>query len=203
MPPIATRPATGFSESCMALTEPFEVCVVSVDHSADAVGTEALLLAFHVRPACRQPGHGGIRLRLRPHRRADEGQRERAHHAERQPGQFRPPGEAADHEHDRDRDQQDRDHLEQVAQRRRVLQRHGAVRAVPAAAIGAELLDRDHRRHRARPESPVRFISPLASTSVAVFAPSNVLGTPCQVSSSDQASISGRNTRSTPRVVST
>jgi hypothetical protein len=35
MPAIGTRPPSGVSESCMALTDPFEVTVVVTAHSVD------------------------------------------------------------------------------------------------------------------------------------------------------------------------
>ncbi len=50
---------------------------------------------------------------------------------------------------ERRRNQQERQHFEEIRQRRRVLERMRRVRVVVAAAVGAELLDRDLRRGRA------------------------------------------------------
>ncbi len=56
------------------------------------------------------------------------------------------------------RDQQDREHLEEVREARRVLERHGRVRVVEAAAVRPELLDRDLRRGRAARDRLLRAL---------------------------------------------
>jgi hypothetical protein len=48
------------------------------------------------------------------------------------------------------RNQKDEKHLNEVADRGRILERHRRVRIPEAAAVGAELLDRDLRRRRAQ-----------------------------------------------------
>ena len=64
----------------------------------------------------------------------------------------------AEHHDLRERDQQDREHLEEVRERRRVLERDGRVRVVVAAAVRPQLLDRDHRRHGAARDRLVRAL---------------------------------------------
>ena len=75
MPPIAARPASGFSESCIALTEPFEVCVVSAAQSAEAslpkrVSLPSMFGASAARPAAAAFGACSAQT-LRPVRLAD------------------------------------------------------------------------------------------------------------------------------------
>ena len=57
----------------------------------------------------------------------------------------------------------------------------GRVRPEEAAAVGAELLDRDHRRHRAHGDR-LRLDLARPSIGFAWTAPSNVIGTPVATS---------------------
>ena len=97
--------------------------------------------------------HAGVAQHLRAvllggqcDRDADREHRE--HRAVDRPGLAPGVHHAAEHEHLRRRDEQDREHLEEVREAGRVLERHGRVRVVEPAAVRAELLDRDLRRSR-------------------------------------------------------
>ncbi len=82
---------------------------------------------------------------------ADVGCDKKRHEDERHRGEQRPAlPRVADHlaegVAERRADQQDRQHLEKVRERRRVFERVRRIDVVEAAAVGAELLDRDLRR---------------------------------------------------------
>ena len=97
--------------------------------------------------------HAGVAQHLRAvllggqrHRHADDEHREHSgeHHGGVPARTHHPP----EHEDLARRNKQDRQHLEEVGQTVRVLERHGRVRVVEAAAVRPELLDRDLRRSR-------------------------------------------------------
>ena len=71
------------------------------------------------------------------------------HRGEHRPALPRVADHAAERVAERRRDQQDREHLEEIRQRRRVLERMRGVHVEEAAAVRAELLDRDLARGRA------------------------------------------------------
>ena len=70
------------------------------------------------------------------------------HRGEHRPALARVAHHAAERVAERRRDQQDREHLEEVRERRRVLERMRGVHVEEAAAVRAELLDRDLARGR-------------------------------------------------------
>ena len=165
-----TAPPPAVSASWPPLTEPFEAAVVAVAQRAVLAMPKRTSLSVMLPPTgrrLRDVDAGGAQ-----HLRAVllGGQRDRdadanianiaAKSAQRLPARAHHPPE---HEHLRRRDQEDREQLEEVRERRRVLERDRRVRVVEAAAVGAELLDRDLRRDRAardrllsRPASVVR-----------------------------------------------
>ncbi len=80
---------------------------------------------------------------------SSSGNEDHGHRREERPALAAVLHQLAEREAERARDQQDREHLEEVRERRRVLERMGRVHVVEAAAVRAELLDRDLRGHRA------------------------------------------------------
>ena len=106
---------------------------------------EADLLAFHVGGIDAERGEVRIARALRP-----VGDQHACQEHDRHGGVERPalplvldhPSEGVGQ---RGRDQQDVEHLEEVAERRRILVGHRRVGVPEAAAVGAELLDRDLR----------------------------------------------------------
>ena len=99
-----------------------------------------------VRPsACSADGAGGFG----PVGDGDAGDEQHAHHGEDRPALALVADHAAEHVGQRRADREDRQHLDEVRQRRRVLERMRGVGVEEAAAIGAEHLDRDLRGDRA------------------------------------------------------
>ena len=202
MPPIATRPATGLSESCIALTEPFEVCVVIDAHSADAVGPKRCSLPSMFGPAVASAVVATL-------------------------------GWASDHTAapmNTSENAPITPSVSQVSFGRRVnrpIMNTIATGSSKMAIISNRLLSGVgfssgtalFGPYQPPPLVPSCLIATIAATGptgivcsampalasigVACFAPANVLGTPCHVSSSDHTSISGRSTRPIVRVVST
>ena len=85
---------------------------------------------------------------LRGEAREQQRDEERRHRGEQRQPLAPVAHHAAEGHAERRADQQDREHLEEVRKRRRVLERVGGVRVEEAAAVGAELLDRDLRGGR-------------------------------------------------------
>ena len=150
---------------------------------------EADLLAFHVaaglrcaeppdrRPAPSSAGLPACSAAIAPTRQRHE---DHEHRGQQRPALARVADHRAERVAERRRNQQDRQHLEEVRQRRRVLERMRRVDVEEPAAVGAELLDRDlagggsqrdgllrDRRllHHWAPSGPVTG-SPCASTTV-------------------------------------
>ena len=145
-------PPSGVKLSCIEFTEPFDAAVVATAHrlelampkrtslpsmlAGSSPSAAKLVIAGGLGPVADHEGaekddrHGGVDRPALPLV---------AHHASecvRQGG----------------RDQKDVQHLEEVAERRRVLVGNRGVRVPEAAAVGAELLDRDLRGGRALAE---------------------------------------------------
>ena len=79
----------------------------------------------------------------------DAGDEQHAHDREDRPALALVADHAAEHIGERRADREDRDHLDEVRQRGRILERMRGVGVEEAAAIGAEHLDRDLRGDRA------------------------------------------------------
>ena len=117
---------------------------------------EAGFLAFHVAAALHggdglvgtQPGKQGVALLLEGHRADRKHQENHRHGREYRPALARIADHAAESEAERGRDQEDRQHLDEVGQRRRVLVGMRRVGVEEAAAVGAEHLDRFLRGDR-------------------------------------------------------
>ena len=103
------------------------------------------LLAFHVGGI--EPERGELRIAraLRPVDKRDAGEEHDRHGGVERPALPLVLDHATESVRQRRRDQQNVEHLDEIAQRRRVLVRDGGVGVPEAAAIGAELLDRDLR----------------------------------------------------------
>ena len=107
----------------------------------------------------------------------------------------------------RRRDQQDRQHFQEVGQRRRVLERMRRVDVEEPAAVGAELLDGDLRRRRAHRQSLLGDRLPSASASAAPAPPSGRAGSsaplPARPAATARTSDSGSRMYSVERTRST
>ena len=88
-------------------------------------------------------------MRFGPVTNDDAGDEQHAHRGENGPALALVADHAAEDVGERRADREDRDHLHEVRQRRRVLERMRGVGVEEAAAIGAEHLDRDLRGDRA------------------------------------------------------
>ena len=129
-----------------------------VGHVAAALAVPCVMFTPEARSTCEPCCSDGQRDRDADH---EDGEHRREDHPGVAPRQHHLP----EHEHLRRRDQQDREHLEEVREPVRVLERHGRVRVVEAAAVRAELLDRDLRARPGRARSSAR--RPRASCAVA------------------------------------
>ena len=125
--------------------------MVTVAKSAEADDAEADLLALHVaqRLVHGQAGERGVALRLRPVGDGDAREEEHAIAREERPALPRVPHHPPVGVGQGRGDGEDEQHLEEVGERRRVLERVGGVGVEEAAAVGAELLDRLLRGDRA------------------------------------------------------
>ena len=161
---IGTRPPSGVNESCIELTEPFEAAVVAVAQSAEFAMPKRVSLPSMLPPGCSRRGRlvdaerveariagllGGERA---DHQRHEDHQ----HRDEHRPALARVLDHAPERVAERRRDQQDRQHLEEVRERRRILERMRRVDVEEAAAVRAELLDRDLARGRAERQRLLR-----------------------------------------------
>ena len=90
-----------------------------------------------------------VAVRLGPVADRDAGDEQHAHHGEDRPALPLVADHAAEHVGQRRADREDREHLHEVRQRRRVLERMRGIGVEEAAAVGAEHLDRDLRGDRA------------------------------------------------------
>ena len=112
-------------------------------------GAEPQFLAFQVSDILldRKLSKGLSGGRLEPNRKGDPGQDQGEHHTEHDCRMAHAAEDPAEHPYACHRDEDDRDHGDCIGPERGVLERMGAVRPKPAAAIGAELLDGEKRRH--------------------------------------------------------
>ena len=142
----------------MELTEPFEAAVVAVAQSAELAMPKRTSLPSMLPPGCSAAGDWstpGLRQRAdcpparRRWRGRANGDEDEQHGREQRPALAAVADHRAEGVAERRGDQQDRQHLEEVRERRRVLERVGRVDVEEAAAVGAELLDRDLRGGRA------------------------------------------------------
>ena len=120
------------------------------DHGEQGGGhnAEPHLLALHVAAGETQCVEGGGARRFGPVGHDDAGNEQHAHGGEDGPTLALVADRAAEHVGERRPDREDRNHLHEVRQRGRVLERMGRVGVEEAAAIGAEHLDGDLRGDR-------------------------------------------------------
>ena len=110
---------------------------------------EADLLALHVGAVDPERVDQRVAVRLGPVGDADAGDEEDAHRGEDRPALALVADHAAEDVGERGAEREDRDHLQEVRDRGRVLERMRGVDVEEAAAVGAEHLDRDLRGDRA------------------------------------------------------
>ena len=135
---------------------------------------EARFLSFHVAAGliCRGSLVDAESRELRiPRLLGGEGTEEQRNEDDEHGGEQRPALPAvADHAPEgvaeRRRDQQDREHLEEVRERRRVLERVRGVHVEEPASVGAELLDGDLARGRPERDRLLGHLLALPSTSI-------------------------------------
>ena len=154
---IAMPPASGVRLSWLALTAPHDAAVVEFANTAVCAMPKRTSLPSMLPPelpavaACDRAGLGEVGV-------ADVLERVDRRHADREQdrhrGQEHPPlpgvaRELPDHVRKARGNQQDREDLQQVGERRGVLERMRRVGVEEAAAVGAELLDRLLGRDRA------------------------------------------------------
>ncbi len=153
---IGTSPPSGVNESCIEFTEPFDAAVVAVAHSAEPTGPKRTSLPSMFPPACvaegalvdAELGQQRVAALLAGDVEDGEGHQDHDHRGEDRPPLAAVAHHLAERQAQGARDQQDRDHLEEVRKRRRVLERVRRVDVEEPAAVRAELLDRDLRRGR-------------------------------------------------------
>ena len=117
MPPSAVK------MSCMALTAPQEAAVVMTANRADSGDAEADLLAFHIAAGRgRAPSRVGLPRGFRPVADDDAGDEQHAHGGEDRPALALVADHAAEDIGQRGAEREDRDHLDEVRERRRVLE---------------------------------------------------------------------------------
>ena len=146
---IGTMPPSGVKLSCMALTEPLEAAVVATAQRLELAMPKRTSLPSMLAGIEAERGEVRIAVRLRPSSRRHAGEEDDRHGGVERPALPLVLDHPAEGVGQRGRDQQDEEHLEEVAERRRVLVGDGRVGVEEAAAVGAELLDRDLRGRRA------------------------------------------------------
>ena len=138
-----TRPAIGWTLSCHGVDGARARAGRHGREQAADGGAEAGLLALHVAewPGRRPPGRAGCRRTRGAWRATAPTRRIDRHRGEDRPALALVAGVLAERVGQRERRQQDREHLEPVGQRGRVLERMGRVGVEEAAAVVAQLLD--------------------------------------------------------------
>jgi hypothetical protein len=150
------------NESCIALTAPQDAAVVIGRKKGRIGDTEAHFLAFHVAVGQGGGGHArriavadlrqqGIALLLEGDGGDGKGDEEQGHRGKHRPALAFVADDAAEGNAQRAGNQEDRQHLQEVHQRRRVLEGVCRVGVEEAAAVGAKHLDRllrSNRTHR-------------------------------------------------------
>ena len=147
---IGTRPPSGVNESCIELTDPLEAAVVAAAHSAELAMPKRVSLPSMLPAAASTPSRASAGLPLR-FGRVHAGQQhdeDDSHGRQHRPSLARIAYHFAEGVAKRCRNEQDRQHLQEVGERRWVLQRVRRVDVEEAAAVGAELLDRNLRGRR-------------------------------------------------------
>src|SRR5262249_13398417 len=142
MPPSAVK------ESCMALTAPQEAGGGDDREQRGRGNAEADLLSFHIAAGEANRSEGVIAVRFRPVADGDAGNEQHGHDRKDGPALTLVADHTTEYVGERRADREDRDHLHEIRQRRQVLERMRGIGVEEAAAIGAEHLDRDLRRHR-------------------------------------------------------
>ena len=134
----------------MEFTEPLEAAVVAVAQRAEFAIPNRTSLPSMLPPAWRslawwstpEPAERGAAL-LGHHADGEEPDEDDGHRRQDRPALARVPDHGAERVAERGGDHQDREELEEVRERRRVLERMGRVDVEEPAAVRAELLDRD------------------------------------------------------------
>jgi len=128
--------------------------VVTVANSADRAGPKRNLLAFHVaqRRIDAERGQQRVAVRLGPVADRHTGPGTARHGGEHRPALPLVADHAAEHRGQAGAEDKDGDHLDQVGERRRVLERVRRVGVEEAAAVGAQHLDCLLRGDRAERE---------------------------------------------------
>ena len=172
-----TRPPSGVSESCIALTAPCWCRWSPVANSADMAWPKRTSLPS-ILPARRidaERGQDRIAGGLRPVDDADADDEKNAPWPHRMARPWRTsPTMRPKAKTERDGDDEQRPDLEDVGPGVRVLERMRGIGVEEAAAVGAELLDRLLARHRA----DARSSASRPSSVVASTEPASVCGTP-------------------------
>ena len=191
------------SESCIELTEPLEAAVVAVAHSAELAIPKRTSLPSMLPPACSSlatwstpsGGERGLPACSADRSGAEQGDEDDGHGGQHGPALPGVADHLAEGVAERRRDQQDREHLDEVRQRRRVLERMRRVDVEEAAAVRAELLDRDLRGGRAHGEQLLVTGFPSASVVGCSSAPADrrrrFWTTPCDTRTSASTIDSG------------
>ena len=120
------------------------------DHREQRRGddAEADFLAFHVAAGEAERVEHGRAIGFRPVADRHAGDEQHAHDGENRPALALVADHAAEHIGERCAEREDREHLDEIRQRGRVLERMRGIGIEEAAAIGAEHLDRDLRGDR-------------------------------------------------------
>ena len=146
---IGIMPASGIQLSCMELTEPLSIAVQEVPQSTLFITPMRCSLPSMFASALPVTGLG---CDSKYHAPANESKYSASMTLNKAPGVLLVADQQAEHIDLRHRHDDDRQHFQEVRQRRRILERMRAVHVVPAAAVGEELLDGLERTPPARPE---------------------------------------------------
>ena len=141
----------------MELTEPLEAAVVAVAQSAELAMPKRTSLPSMLPPGfvalcClvnAQRRERRVAALFRPDSHRDQHDEDDGHGRQERPALARVAHHLAEGVAQRSRDQQDRQQLQEVGQRRGILERMRRVDVEEAAAVGAQLLDGDLRGRRA------------------------------------------------------
>ena len=110
---------------------------------------ESNFLALHISAGETERGEGVVAMSFRPVANDHPGDKENAHHRQNGPSLALIADHPAEHVGERGAEREDRDHLDEIRQRGRVLKRMRSIGVEEAAAIGAEHLHRDLGGNRA------------------------------------------------------
>ncbi len=138
----------------MQLTLPFEAAVVAATHRVDAAMPKRDFFSFHVSARLLSASllinaerrEGRIANLFQMGAQKQQRHEDHEHRRKHGPPLARIPHHFAERVAQRARDHEDRQQLEEVRQRRRVLVRVRGIDVEESAAVGAQLLDRDLRR---------------------------------------------------------